>query len=234
MESKPRIGMLQFPGSNCDADCIDTFRRHFQIDLAIIPHTSHELPPIDGLIIPGGFSYGDYLRSGALASHARVMDHVKDFAANGGAIIGICNGFQILTECNLLPGVLLKNRDLKFICDTVHLKVASGRAGYHQRLAKEGVYRIPIAHGEGRFFVSAEEYQKLQDKGQILFQYCDPDGLLSQEANPNGSVGNIAGIVSENGRILGMMPHPERATDHIMGGCNQGLEIFRAFLASFM
>ncbi len=233
-QGKPRIGLIQFPGSNCDADCIDTFQRHFQIPLTLISHTANELPKLDGLILPGGFSYGDYLRGGALASHAKIMTQVKEFAGKGGAVIGICNGFQILTECQLLPGALLRNKNLKFICQTVNLKVAPGATGYHHNLAADITYRMPIAHGEGQFFVSTDEYKKLQDRGQVLFQYCDDDGHVTEAANPNGSVGNIAGIVSEDGRILGMMPHPERATDRLMGGSKQGLEIIRAFLASVM
>jgi phosphoribosylformylglycinamidine synthase I len=227
-----RIGLVQFPGSNCDADCVDAIKRLFAIDVQLVWHEATELPSLDGLILPGGFSYGDYLRGGALASCSRIMPAIKTFAAKGGPIIGICNGFQVLTESHLLPGILMKNAHQKFICEQVHLKVAAGHSGYHQRLEGQ-LYKVPIAHGEGRFYVSEPELARLQDKGQILFQYASTQGEVSSETNPNGAVANIAGIVSENGRILGMMPHPERATDPLLGS-NDGKRILEAFLATVL
>ncbi|MCX6129352.1 MAG: phosphoribosylformylglycinamidine synthase subunit PurQ [Proteobacteria bacterium] len=229
---QPRIGLIQFPGSNCDADCVDAFLRLFGIEVLPIWHDSHQLPALDGIILPGGFSYGDYLRGGALASCSVVMPAIKAFAAKGGPIIGICNGFQILTESRLLPGTLLKNSQHTFICQYVNLKVAAGSSAYHQRLS-DRLYRVPIAHGEGRYFVPAHQLQELRDKGQILFQYANETGELTEDACPNGAIAHIAGIVSENGRILGMMPHPERASDPLLGS-DDGRLILEAFLATVL
>lgn len=229
---QPRIGLIQFPGSNCDADCVDAFKRLFDIDIQLVWHEAHELPALDGVILPGGFSYGDYLRGGALASCSPIMGAVKTFASKGGPIIGICNGFQVLTESQLLPGTLLKNASQTFICQYAYLKVASGNSGYHQRLQGQ-IYKVPIAHGEGRYFVPADQLKALQDKGQILFQYADAEGNVNDSTSPNGAVANIAGIVSENGRILGMMPHPERASDVLLGS-NDGQPILEAFLATVL
>jgi len=229
---RARIALLQFPGSNCDVDCMDTMARHFGIAVTPVWHSATSLPPVDGVIIPGGFSFGDYLRSGALASHSPVMQAVREFAKMGGAIIGICNGFQILVETQLLPGALLQNVSRKFICQYSSLAVERGDSVYHRAL--DGMtLRMPIAHGEGRYFASNSDLERLTKDGRILFSYADATGLRTIAANPNGSARNIAGIVSENGRVMGLMPHPERATDLLMGGSADGLEVWRAFLASF-
>lgn len=230
--NRSRIALVQFPGSNCDMDCIDVMRRHFGIELTAVWHTETKLPPVDAVILPGGFSYGDYLRSGALAAHSPLMAEVKSFAGKGGAVLGICNGFQILTESHLLPGALLRNAKRKFICQFVHLAPAAGTSVYHRSLAGS-VIKAPIAHGEGRYFVSPEDLQRLKDQGQIAFRYSDSQGRVLDDANPNGSLDSIAGVVSANGRVLGLMPHPERATDSVMGGSADGLKILEAFLASF-
>ncbi|MBC7530327.1 MAG: phosphoribosylformylglycinamidine synthase subunit PurQ [Oligoflexus sp.] len=224
-----QIGLVQFPGSNCDADCVDAFKRLFQIDLKLIWHEETSLPSaLSGLILPGGFSYGDYLRSGALASISPVMQAVKAFAAKGGSVLGVCNGFQVLTESHLLPGALLKNDSRKFICEYAQLAVAPGESLYHRKL-KDRTYKVPIAHGEGRYYVDAEGLKKLQANGQILFQYGDEAGVLSADTNPNGAVAHIAGIVSANGRVMGMMPHPERASSELLGSAD-GTSILEAFL----
>ncbi|MBC7661754.1 MAG: phosphoribosylformylglycinamidine synthase subunit PurQ [Chitinophagaceae bacterium] len=224
-----QIGLVQFPGSNCDADCIDAFKRLFQIDLQLIWHEETSLPSrLQGLILPGGFSYGDYLRSGALASISPIMQAVKGFVGKGGSVIGICNGFQVLTESKLLPGALLKNDSRKFICEYAHLSVAGGDSVYHRKL-KGSLYKVPIAHGEGRYYVDSEGLKKLGANGQILFQYAGTDGVLSEASNPNGAISHIAGIVSENGRVLGMMPHPERASSELLGSAD-GQKILEAFL----
>lgn len=215
----PRIGVIQFPGSNCDEDCIDSFKRHFDIQASRLWHQDTTLPPLDALVIPGGFSFGDYLRSGALAAHSPLMQQVKTFASRGGPIIGICNGFQILTESHLLPGALLHNLSRQFICRQVTIKDERGRQ-----------FSMPIAHGEGRYWLDEESLREIEDDGRIAFQYCLPSGLTNFEANPNGSVADIAGVYSKNKKILGMMPHPERATDRVMGGSSDGLIILRDFL----
>jgi phosphoribosylformylglycinamidine synthase len=228
----PKVGLVQFPGSNCDMDCIDAMKRHFGITVTPVWHTETSLPPVDGMIIPGGFSFGDYLRSGALASHSPVMQAIKGFVQKGGAAIGICNGFQILTESHLLPGALLRNSARRFVCKQVHLKAADGNSGYHKALAGS-ILQVPIAHGEGRYFAAPETIKKLRDNGQVMFRYVDESGVAGASANPNGSSDDIAGIVSENGRVLGMMPHPERAADLLTGGSADGRKILQAFLSSF-
>lgn len=227
------IGVVQFPGSNCDMDCKESLKRHFNVDAKMIWHGDGEpLPKLDGLVIPGGFSFGDYLRSGALASHAPVMNKIKAYADRGGAIIGICNGFQILTESRLLPGALLHNNSRKFICKNVTLKTSPGSSSYQNTL-KDELLNIPIAHGEGRYYIDNDGLKKLQDNEQIVFQYSDEAGNVAHEANPNGSSANIAGVCSPSGRILGMMPHPERATDSIHDSID-GLKIWQSFFKSFL
>jgi phosphoribosylformylglycinamidine synthase len=232
MTKDARVGIVQFPGSNCDMDCISVFKRHFNIDVIKIWHEDKTFPKIDGLIIPGGFSYGDYLRSGSLASHSPVMSEVKEFAAAGGSIIGVCNGFQILTESHLLPGILLRNLSRKFVCKTVGLRVEHGKSAYQQ--GNQGrTLRIPIAHGEGRYYIDDAGLRRLYDKGQIVFKYVDAKDEPSANANPNGALDNIAGICSENGKILGMMPHPERAADGLLGS-EDGLVVWKSFLSTFL
>lgn len=221
--NQTRIGLVQFLGSNCDQDCVDAFKRHYAIDLIPIWHTEQSLPKLDGLILPGGFSYGDALRSGSLASHTKIMSAVRDFVSKGGSVLGICNGFQILTESHLLPGALLQNASGKFICTYTDLLLGGGSSGYHKALAGKGPFRVPIAHGEGRYFAPEDDLKALEDNGQILFRY---------ENNLNGSLDAIAGIISKNGRVMGMMPHPERATDTLLGGSDLGLPILNAFLDS--
>ena len=214
-----QVGVLQFPGSNCDADCVDVLKRHFGIEARTVWHQEVSLPPVDAIVIPGGFSFGDYLRSGSLAAHAPLMREVKKFADRGGSVMGICNGFQILVESQMLPGALLHNDSLSFICKTVRLRSKTGR-----------VLRMPIAHGEGRYWIDERGLADIEDSDQIAFQYADSLGNIAREANPNGSVAGIAGITSKNKKILGLMPHPERATDEIMGGSDDGLFVLRDFL----
>jgi len=185
---------------------------------------------LDRIIIPGGFSYGDYLRGGALASHSPVMQAVKAFADKGGPVLGICNGFQILTESKLLPGILLRNTSRKFICRDVFLKVADGNSVYHKDLSGAPL-KISIAHGEGRYFVDPVTASTMMSNGEILFRYCSADGVVNDSTNPNGAHDNIAGITSKNGRIMGLMPHPERAVNALLGGSNDGARILKAFLA---
>jgi phosphoribosylformylglycinamidine synthase I len=214
-----RVGVVQFPGSNCDDDCVDVLRRHYEIDASKIWHQETGLPKLDALILPGGFSFGDYLRSGALAARAPIMESIKSFAARGGHILGICNGFQILTESGLLPGALLHNKGQKFICTHVKIKSTEGPT-----------LKIPIAHAEGRFWIDEEGLRRLDDLDLVAYRYCADDGRVSVDANPNGSVANIAGIYSKDKKILGMMPHPERATDMLMGGSCDGMIVINNFL----
>lgn len=214
-----RVGVLQFPGSNCDADCVDALKRHFQIESKLIWYGDKSLPSLDAVVVPGGFSFGDYLRSGALAAHAPIMQEVSAFAAGGGAVFGICNGFQILVEAKILPGMLLHNENLKFICRPVTLKDK-----------KDQVLTMPIAHGEGRYYVDLNTLKDLEANDQIAYRYCDQEGVVNASANPNGSVAGIAGVYSKNKRVLGMMPHPERATDTVMGGSADGLNVWNDFL----
>jgi len=215
-----RVGVLQFPGSNCDADCVDVLKRHFSIEPQLIWYQSGRLPKLDAVVLPGGFSFGDYLRSGALASHAPIMQEVKAFAESGGALLGICNGFQILVEAKILPGMLLHNENLKFICKFVHLRDQDGK-----------ILRLPIAHGEGRYYAEQETIAQLAREGRIAYRYCDASGERTSTSNPNGAADDIAGVFSSNKRVLGMMPHPERATDVVMGGSADGLTVWREFLS---
>jgi phosphoribosylformylglycinamidine synthase len=230
---RPKIGLVQFPGSNCDQDVIDALRRHFGIQTQLVWHTETTLPPLDAVILPGGFSFGDYLRSGTLAAHSPVMESVRSFAKAGGPVMGICNGFQVLTESRLLPGALLRNISRRFICRVVNLAAGNGASVYQQTLSGR-VLRVPIAHGEGRYYIDADGLRALEKEGRIAFRYVDADGAVTAEANPNGSIAGIAGVVSENGRVCGMMPHPERATDTLVGGSADGLSIIGAFLASVL
>ena len=216
--SKLRVGVLQFPGSNCDTDCIDSMRRHYEVSVSPIWYQEPSLPALDAVVVPGGFSFGDYLRSGAQASHTSVMADVKKFAARGGAVIGICNGFQILVEAGILPGALLHNMSLKFICRDIYLKDSNDQ-----------VLKMPIAHGEGRYWISESGLKSMEDKGLVAYRYCSPRGEITQGENPNGAVANIAGVFSENKKVLGMMPHPERAADGLIGGSRDGLKVWQNF-----
>lgn len=228
---RSKIGVIRFPGSNCDQDVVNAIHRGFGFDTVLIWHTETNLPPVDAIILPGGFSYGDYLRSGALAAHSPVMTGVKAFAKAGGPVLGICNGFQVLTESRMLPGALLRNQSRRFICRYVHL-IANDLNGPYQSTIGSNVLALPIAHGEGRYYIDQEGLKVLQQEGRIAFRYCDHAGQTSDASNPNGSVFNIAGILNETGRVCGMMPHPERATESLVGGSSDGLKVLKAFLAT--
>jgi phosphoribosylformylglycinamidine synthase I len=214
------FGVVIFPGSNCDLDAIYSVEKVILQKAVPLWHNLEELPPLDCVILPGGFSYGDYLRPGAIASRSPIMKAVKAFAARGGIVIGICNGFQVLVESNMLPGVLLRNESTRFISKWVTLKVENARTPFTKLFKKEQLINLPIAHKDGNYFVSYEALKELQNKKQILFSYTD---------NPNGSIWNIAGITNEQGNVLGMMPHPERAYDKVLGSAD-GADIFRSIL----
>ncbi len=222
-----KFGVLVFPGSNCDHDAYHVISKHVGQPVDFVWHRETDLSGYDAVIVPGGFSYGDYLRCGALAKFSPVMGAVKEFAASGKYVFGICNGFQILCEAGLLPGALIRNRDLHFICKHVNLRVENNRTPYTTELDSGDVLSIPIAHAEGNYVCDDETFNRLEENGQIVFRYCDESGEITDEANPNGARSNIAGICNENGNVLGMMPHPERACEELLGS-NDGREIFRS------
>lgn len=221
-----KYGIIVFPGSNCDRDAY--FAGTLNGESQFIWHKETSIPSdIDCIIVPGGFSYGDYLRCGAIARFSNVMNEVVKFANSGKPVIGICNGFQILTEAGLLPGALLRNQSLSFICKDVFLKVKNNSTPFTNKLEIDNVLRIPVAHGEGNYYIDTDGLKELQDNNQIAFQYCDINGNVSDESNPNGSLLNIAGITNKNKNVLGMMPHPERYSDIILG-CNDGIKVFES------
>lgn len=227
-----RFGVVVFPGSNCDADCYHAIKAVLGQEVEYIWHQETSVKGFDALILPGGFSYGDYLRTGAIARFSPIMPEVVEFAAKGGLLIGICNGFQILLEAGLLPGAMLRNESLKFICETVNLKVKRTDTAFTGLFSQDQLLRIPVAHGEGNYFCDSATLQELKDHNQILFTYCSPEGEETAAFNPNGSVANIAGIINRSGNVLGMMPHPERCAEEVLGGTD-GYKIFAAMVKSF-
>lgn len=227
-----KFGVVVFPGSNCDADCYHAVKDVMNYDCSYIWHQEENLTGYDALIIPGGFSYGDYLRCGAIARFSPVMNSVRRFVDDGGLVIGICNGFQILSEAGLLPGVLLRNKSLKFMCKPVQLKVNQTKTPFTANYQEGQIITLPIAHGEGNYYCDADTLEQLKANRQIVFTYCDGDGQETHEANPNGSLANIAGIINRQGNVLGMMPHPERYCDGVLGGTD-GIRVFKS-LAEWM
>ena len=215
--SNIRIGILVFPGSNCDQDCHHALTHVLGASAEFIWHKTETLPKLDAIVIPGGFSYGDYLRTGAIARFSPVMAPVVRFAKGGGLVLGICNGFQILLEAGLLPGVMLRNRGLSFICRDVHVRVENSATSFTEGLHEGQVLTLPIAHAEGNYYADHETLSSLNEQRRILFRYCTADGTVTPESNPNGSLENIAGILNDQGNVLGMMPHPERCTESILG-----------------
>jgi phosphoribosylformylglycinamidine synthase len=216
-----KFGVVVFPGSNCDRDVAYVTRDLLGQPTRMVWHQDTDIADLDVVIIPGGFSYGDYLRCGAIARFSPVMQQVVEHAQKGKLVLGICNGFQVLTEAGLLPGALTRNRDLHFICDRVPLKVESTSNPWTQAYNPEEVITLPIAHGEGRFYADKATLSQIEDNGQVVFRYAGE--------NPNGSLNNIAGICDRKGNVLGMMPHPERASDPVLGG-NDGLKLFQGLL----
>lgn len=224
-----RFGVVVFPGTNCDADTRGVLERVFHASAEYIWHGSTQLPSVDCLILPGGFSYGDYLRAGAIARFAPIMDEVARFAAAGGLVLGICNGFQILCEAGLLPGALLPNDCLQFRCGWTHVRVESTDTPFTSRARMGQVLRMPIAHGEGRYYADPDTLVSLRDQDQIVLRYCAPDGTLSPRANPNGSLDAIAGICNPARNVFGLMPHPERCCETELGGTD-GAVILQSIL----
>lgn len=220
-----KVAVLQFPGSNCDQDALKSLREDVGVGAEYVWHDEHSLAGFDAVFVPGGFTYGDYLRCGAIASRSPILQETKRFAEEGRPIIGVCNGFQILAESGLLPGALTRNIRQKFICDDVFLRAETRRSMWTADVDK--VIRVPIAHGEGRFIIDEDGLKALEDNEQIAFRYVTSSGDLDDSANVNGSVSSIAGVLNKQGNVLGMMPHPERATKELLGGTD-GLSILRA------
>jgi phosphoribosylformylglycinamidine synthase subunit PurQ / glutaminase len=212
-----KIGVIVFPGSNCDHDAYHAMKHVMNAETKFLWHKDRDLSDIDLLIVPGGFSYGDYLRSGAIARFSPIMNAVVDYAKQGYPVLGICNGFQILLESNLLPGAMLHNEKLRFVCKNVNIRVESTRSLFTAGMKNGQVINIPVSHGEGNYFIDPEGLDQLEENDQIAFRYCDSDGKLSDESNFNGSVSAIAGITNKQGNVLGMMPHPERAMEKVLG-----------------
>jgi len=224
-----KFGVVTFPGSNCDQDMIYVLETVMDQNVVSLWHKDHDLQGCDFIVLPGGFSYGDYLRSGAIARFSPIMDEVLKHANDGGYVMGICNGFQILCEASLVPGALLHNDSQKYVCENVFLNVQTTNSLVTNQYHKGEVLKIPIAHGEGRYHISEDGLKKIYDGDQILFKYCDETGAIDRKDNPNGSIENIAGVCNERRNIFGMMPHPERASDEELGNTD-GRKLFESIL----
>jgi phosphoribosylformylglycinamidine synthase I len=227
-----KFGVIVFPGSNCDYDSYMAIKTVMRRDVEFLWHQDSSLDDCDCVILPGGFSYGDYLRTGAIARFSSIMKKVVEFAHDGGLVLGICNGFQILLEAGLLPGAMLKNSSLRFICRFVHIRAESQDTPFSNLCQQRQALKIPIAHSDGNYFIPQDGLKRLKENGQIVFRYCDPEGNVTPEANPNGSLENIAGICNEAKNVLGMMPHPERASESILGS-EDGKYVFGSIVNFF-
>ena len=222
-----KVGVVVFPGSNCDHDTFYVVREVFGHDAVLLWHKETMPLDVDLVILPGGFAYGDYLRCGAIAKFSAIMDRIKQFALAGGLVFGICNGFQILLEAGLLPGAMLRNRGLKFVCDHFYVRVERNDSPLTICCRERQVLRLPIAHNEGNFYADSALLERIEGNRQILFRYCDAEGNITDEANPNGSLHNIAGIANESGNVFALMPHPERASEIALGS-DDGKYLFRS------
>ena len=231
--SKTKFGIVVFPGSNCDHDAYEAARRIMNQEAHYIWHKDTSLGDADVIILPGGFSYGDYLRTGAIARFSPVMKEVVRFARNGGTVVGICNGFQILLEAGLLPGAMLRNSTLKFVCKFIHLKVDNAASRFTSECVLGETLKMPVAHGEGNYFADSGTIASLHEGDQILFRYCSSSGVVDSESNPNGSLENIAGIINKEGNVMGMMPHPERAMEDALGS-SDGRKVFQSMIESLV
>ena len=229
MASTPRVGVITFPGSLDDRDALDAVATMGGEGIALW-HDEDDLRGVDAVILPGGFSYGDYLRCGAIARFARVMEGVRGFAERGGPVLGICNGFQILCESGLLPGALIRNRSLKFVCRQVYLRVETSQTAVTNGLIPGEVLEVPIKHGEGQFVATADQLQLIEGEGLVAFRYCSADGIVDDAYNPNGAMDNIAGVRNAAGNVVGLMPHPEHAVDPDVGATG-GQPMFASLLA---
>jgi len=222
-----KFGVVVFPGSNCDHDAYHVLSKHVGQPVEFVWHQQTDLSGFDALVVPGGFSYGDYLRAGALARFSPVMRSIKEFAAEGKYVFGICNGFQILCEGGLLPGALMRNRSLNFVCRHINLRLENPNTPFTSEVDPQKILSMPIAHAEGNYTCDDETYDSLEENGQIVFRYCDETGEITDGSNPNGARSNIAGICNLDRNVLGMMPHPERACEELLGS-NDGRDIFRS------
>jgi phosphoribosylformylglycinamidine synthase len=226
--ARPRVSVIVFPGSNCDHDAANAVEETIGAEARLIWHARTNLESPDLVILPGGFSYGDYLRCGALARFSPVMDAVRDFAAKGGPVLGICNGFQVLCEAELLPGALLLNSGQRFRCEDVFVRVETIRTPFTAELTKGDVLRLPIAHGDGNWRAEAESWRDVTTHDQVVFRYCDSSGTRATGANPNGSLDDVAGVCNRERNVVGLMPHPERASEALLGNAD-GARLFRSF-----
>lgn len=224
-----KFGVVVFPGSNCDYDTFNVLQDVFRMETVFLWHKDHDIKDVDCIILPGGFSYGDYLRSGAIARFSPVMQEVKEFALKGGLVLGICNGFQVLLELGLLPGAMLRNKNLKFLCQHVHIRIEDENTPFTNKGKKGQVLRIPIAHFDGNYYDSEEGIETLIKNNQIVFRFSEASGFISDEGNVNGSKESIAGIINTAGNVMGMMPHPERASEAILGS-EDGKIIFQSII----
>jgi phosphoribosylformylglycinamidine synthase subunit PurQ / glutaminase len=228
-----KFGVVMLPGSNCDHDALHVATTVLGAEAEVLWHKETDLKGADCIIIPGGFAYGDYLRAGALAKFAPIMEPIRRHAERGGLVLGICNGFQVLTEVGLLPGALMRNQHLRFLSRDVHLRTETTDTPFTSLLTPGQVFRVPIAHGEGNYFADDATLDELERNDQVIFRYCDEEGRLTAEANPNGSARHIAGICNRERNVLGMMPHPERCAESILGNA-AGLEIFKSIVSPFV
>lgn len=226
-----KIGVIVFPGSNCDHDAYHAMKHVMNADTTFLWHKDKEIGELDLVIVPGGFSYGDYLRSGAIARFSPIMEAVQDYVKKGFPVLGICNGFQILLEAGLLPGAMLHNEKLRFVCKNVNIRVESNRSIFTYDMKEGTVLNVPVSHGEGNYFIDDEGLTELKEHEQIAFRYCDANGNVTKEANFNGSVDSIAGITNKQGNVLGMMPHPERAMESLLGS-SDGIPFFESIFNS--
>ena len=227
-----RFGVIVFPGTWSDRDCATAIGDVLGQDVDYVWHNDQDISRYDCVILPGGFSYGDYLRPGAIAQFSPVMDSVRSFAHNGGLVLGICNGFQILCEAGLLPGALLRNDSLQFRCQWTHLRVENTSTPFTSICGEGQIIRIPISHGEGRYYAEPDQIKRLESENRIVFRYCDPLGAISSGSNPNGSQNNIAGVLNQGRNVLGMMPHPERACETLLGS-DDGAYLFRSLIENY-
>jgi len=224
-----RFGIVVFPGSNCDQDCFCVIKDILNQSVKYIWHKDTGLDKIDCVVLPGGFSYGDYLRTGAIARFSPIMKRISEFAEGGKAVIGICNGFQILLEAGLLPGAMLRNKNLHFICKYVYIKAENNETPFTNLCKKNQILKIPIAHNEGNYYIDDDGLKELKRNKQIIFRYCNREGRTGREFNPNGAIDNIAGIMNRRGNVLGIMPHPERSSESALGS-KDGLLVFKSVI----